>query len=287
MKWYNGLRESEYREAQEIIYGPENNDEKESETVVQKSNFNIEIGIQEEKKEKAFKILIFGVPGTPIFELGEAISDYYNVDLFELDRTFEDYFIDKIPSINFDTGDRAIGSGSQHAERDPETENRYRAIDRFLNVPNMQTEPLSFEDKMKIYSIPNGIIVSEIAEPVLLHWIQNGNGLILFLNIDEEKAVKWLRDRRKCFACGAAFHMVDRPPRQYEICDRCGTDLQVRVEDEPANVRHQFNIWRNDFSAFKKQMSKLDFVQIDIDSKKNFKSILDEIKIRLRNRYSR
>lgn len=285
MRWYNGIKESEYREAQEIIYGPKQ-DENESKAVVQKSDFNIEIEIEEEKKERTFKVLIFGVPGTPIFELGEAISDYYGVDLFELNRSFEDYFIDKIPSLHFDTGDRGIGSASQHTVRDPEVEKRYRAIDRFLNIPNLQTEPISYEDKMNIYSIPNGIIVSEIAEPVLLHWITNGNGLVLFLDIDEEKAVKWLKDRRKCFVCGAAYHLVDNKQRQYDICDRCGTELVLRAEDEPANVRHQFNIWRNDFTAFKKQMEKMDFVKIDIDVKKDFKSIFDEVRIRLNKRFN-
>jgi hypothetical protein len=288
MKWYNSVNVIDnYREAQEIIYGPKD-ENAESETVVQKPNFNIEIELEEEKKIRAFKVLIFGVPGTPIFELGNSISEYYNIDLFEINRSLgSNYFVDKIPSIHFDTGDRGIGSASQHTIRDPEIEQRYRAIDRFLNIPNLQTEPLSFGDKMNIYSIPNGIIVSEIAEPVLLHWIKNGNGVIFYLDIDEEKAVKWLKDRRKCMVCGAAYHLIDKRQRQGNICDRCGTDLIMRSEDEPANVRHQFNIWRNDFSVFKKQMEGMDFIKIDIDSKKNFNFIFDECRIRLNNRFRR
>lgn len=286
MRWYNRENVKNYREAQEIIYGPKN-ESKESETVVQKPNFNIEIEIKEEKKIKSFKVLIIGVPSTPIFELGDALSEYYNIDLFEINRHYQNYFIDNIPAINFDIGDRNIGNSSQHTIRDPKTENRYRAIDTFLNIPNLQIQSLSYEDKMNIYNIKNGIIVSEIAENVLLHWIKESNGIIFYLEMDEEKAVKWLKDRRKCLVCGASYHLVEKKPRHQDICDRCGTDLIMRKEDEPANVRHQFNIWRNDFSEFKSQAKSLDFIQIDVDKKKNFNFILDECRIRLNNRFSK
>ena len=304
MKWYSSNLN---KTAQNILYGPQDTenqiiDHKNNNPVpdtnntlnplssdprpIPESNFNVEIGIEEESKKRAFKVLIFGVPGTPIHELGEKLSEYYNVDLYDLNRDYEDgYFLDKIPSIHFDTGDRGIGSASQHTLRDPKTEERYRAIDKFLNIPNLQTESLSYEDKMNIYSIKNGIIVSEIGEPVLLHWIMNGEGVVFFLDIDEENAVKWLKDRRKCYVCGAAYHLIEKKPRQYEICDRCGTDLVMRAEDEPRNVRHQYNIWRNDFSDLRKKLESCDFIKIDVDSKKDFNFIVDECRIRLNNRF--
>ncbi len=284
MKWYSPT-ESNIREAQEIIYGPKNEESKVKD-MVQESNFNIEIEIKEEEKIKTVKVLIFGVPSTPIFELGESISKYYNIDLFEINRSTDNYFLDKIPSIYFDTGDKGIGSASEHEIRDVETEKRYRAIDRFLNIPNLQTERLSYEDKIDIYNIKNGIIVSEIAEFVLLHWIEKG-GVIIFLDSDEEKAVKWLKERRKCLTCGASYHLIENPPRHIQICDRCGTDIIMRKEDEPANVRHQFNIWRNDFSDFKKNMKGMDLIEINIDNKKNFNLLFDECRIRLNKRFTR
>jgi hypothetical protein len=277
MNWYK--IGSHNREAQ-------NENTQNTQTMVQNPNFSFEIEIKEEEKIRLFKILIFGVPGTPIFELGEMLSDYYNQDFYELNRNLTDnYFTDKIQSIYFDTGDKTSGSASQHTTRDPATESRYRAIDRFLNIPNLQTEPLSFEDKMNVYSIRSGIIVSELAEEVLLHWIRNGNGLIFFLDIDEEKAVKWLKNRRKCTTCNTSFHTEDNKPRHAEICDRCGSDLILRREDEPANVRHQFNVWRNDFSSFKKNMKGLNVIEINIDSKKKMQEIVNDCTSRINKKY--
>lgn len=212
-----------------------------------------------------FRIVLFGVPGTPIFELGEDLANYYDIDLFELARDYEEYWTEKIPSVNMDLGDRDSGSASQHSYRDPLTIEKRRAIDRFLNIPNSQPDPLPWEDKVKIYGIPSAIIVTEIAEPVLLQWIEKGKGQAFFIDCDEEAAVEWLKYRRKCLTCGSMYHKNDNPEKFEGICDRCGTDLIYRDQDKPATVRHQFNVWRQDFTEFKNQMKDINMTTLKMD----------------------
>lgn len=216
---------------------------------------NMKLEVKEEPNY--FRVVIFGVPGTPIFELGEDISNYYDIDMFELARDYDEYFKEKIPNVDIDLGDRNSGSASQRTMRDPLSVSKRRAIDRFLNIPNNQPDPLSWEDKVKIYGISNGIMVTEIAEPVLLQWIQKGKGQAFFIDCEEETAVKWLKDRKKCMTCGSMFHKHDNPEKFEGICNRCGTDLIYREQDRPETVRHQFNIWRQDFTDFKKQMKEI------------------------------
>ena len=223
------------------------------------------------------------------FYLAE-LSEYYDEDLYELTREYEDYWSDKYPTTYLDTGDKLKGSDSQHADRDPAADSKRRAIDTFLNVPNQQPDPMSYEDKIKVYGIPHGIVVTEVAEPTLIHWIEKDNGLILYLDIDEKEAVGWLKERRKCLTCGNVHHMKENPPKFRGtddipgVCDRCGTDLIMRPEDKSSNVRHQFNVWRQDFTNFKNQLKDGDFIKLDL-GKKDYGSILEEAIIRLNNRF--
>lgn len=244
---------------------------------------NVKLEVQTEPDY--FRIVIFGVPGTPIFELGEDLSEYYDIDMFELSREYEDYWGEKIPSNNIDLGDRDSGSASQHQERDIESVKKRRAIDRFLNIPNIQPDPLPWEDKVQIYGIPNAIIVTEIAESVLLQWLKKGKGQAFFIDCEEEKAVEWMKERRKCLTCGSMFHSLDNPERFKGVCNRCGTDLIYRERDRPESVRHQYNIWRQDFTEFKKQMAVINMTTLkmdEMDYKKMFDQMISRINSRLK-----
>jgi len=247
-------------------------------------SFIDEMKLEIQQEIQYVRVLIYGVPGAPIFELGEDLSNYYDIDLFELSRDYEEYFISKIPGINVDIGDRDSGSASQRMERDPSSVRKRRAIDRFLNIPNVQPDPLSWEDKIKLYGIPNGIIVTEVAEAVLIQWIEKGKGIVFFIDIDEEKAVDWLKQRRKCLSCGSMFHKTDNPEKFEGICNRCGTDLIYREQDKPENVRHQFNIWRQDFTDFKRQMGKQDMILLDMD-KINYNGLFSKMTIEINERF--
>lgn len=246
-------------------------------------SFEVEIPVGEEIRP--FKVLIFGAPGTPIHELGEEISDYYDMDYYELSREYDDYWTDKYPATHFDTGDKLKGSDSNRpGERDPAADAKRRAIDEFLNIPNNQPDPMSYEDKIKLYGVPQGVMVTEVAEPTLVHWIKNGEGVVFFLDIEEKEAVQWLKNRRKCLTCGNVHHIKETPPKFPGICDRCGTSMVIREEDQPANVRHQFNVWRQDFTEFKKQLKGGDFIKIDL-SKKDYDAVKTEVFIRLNERF--
>ena len=101
------------------------------------ADFDMEIPIND---LKPFKVLIFGVPGTPIHEMGKAISEYYDIDLFAIEREYDDYWEDKYRTVYLDMGDGKDGSESQRERREPMADSSRRAIDRFLNVPNGQSK---------------------------------------------------------------------------------------------------------------------------------------------------
>ena len=39
-----------------------------------------------------------------------------------------------------------------------------------------------------------------------------------------------------CAKCGASYHIVNKPSAKEGVCDRCGGELAIRKDDEPATV---------------------------------------------------
>jgi len=52
-----------------------------------------------------------------------------------------------------------------------------------------------------------------------------------------QEIVERLSGRRTCRGCGAVYHLVTRPPRTKDICDRCGAALYQREDDQPESIR--------------------------------------------------
>ena len=107
--------------------------------------------------------------------------------------------------------------------------------------------------------VPDDVIIGIIAEA--LHGPECANGYILDgvprtipqakameeqgveidyaldIEVSDETIVERMSGRRTCEACGASFHIVNFPPKQEGVCDKCGQPLVIRKDDEPATVK--------------------------------------------------
>jgi adenylate kinase len=61
-------------------------------------------------------------------------------------------------------------------------------------------------------------------------------GCYLEIAVGRAEAVARMTGRRVCPACGATYHVLARPPRVPETCDRDGTRLEGRKDDAPGVV---------------------------------------------------
>lgn len=66
---------------------------------------------------------------------------------------------------------------------------------------------------------------------------------VIELTIDQAALVARLSGRLVCPMCGEPYHLVSRPPRSAGICDRDGTELMRRPDDEPEAIAHRFEIY--------------------------------------------
>ena len=59
---------------------------------------------------------------------------------------------------------------------------------------------------------------------------------VVAIEIPDEKIVARMGGRRVCESCGASYHIVNKPSAKEGVCDRCGGELAIRKDDEPATV---------------------------------------------------
>jgi adenylate kinase len=62
---------------------------------------------------------------------------------------------------------------------------------------------------------------------------------VVSIDVDEEALVERLTGRRTCknVPCGQMFHIKFTPPKKAGVCDKCGTELYQRDDDNETTVR--------------------------------------------------
>ena len=65
----------------------------------------------------------------------------------------------------------------------------------------------------------------------------------ILLEIDEATLVDRLMGRLTCPNCGETFHVRNAPPKVAGICDRCGSELEVREDDQPNAIRTRLRLY--------------------------------------------
>ena len=70
-------------------------------------------------------------------------------------------------------------------------------------------------------------------------------GAVLVLNVDDEELVRRMSGRRSCPSCGAVFNIYSEKPKSDATCDRCGTALVQRSDDQEATVRRRLQVYQD------------------------------------------
>lgn len=71
-------------------------------------------------------------------------------------------------------------------------------------------------------------------------------GLVAVLEASDDVLVKRMAGRRSCPSCGAVYNVYFSPPASQGVCDRCGTALMQRADDDPDTVRRRLEVYRRE-----------------------------------------
>lgn len=70
--------------------------------------------------------------------------------------------------------------------------------------------------------------------------------VVLRYAIDDDEVVRRIAGRRTCEECGATFHVGVDPPEQEGVCDRCGSELVQREDDQEDVVRNRLSVYHRE-----------------------------------------
>ncbi|MBI3012768.1 MAG: adenylate kinase [Elusimicrobia bacterium] len=66
---------------------------------------------------------------------------------------------------------------------------------------------------------------------------------VIALLVDAEECVRRVANRKTCSQCGLTYNPVTHPPRKNGKCDVCGSDLILRVDDQPETMRERLKVY--------------------------------------------
>ena len=174
------------------------------------------------------QLIIFGAPGVGKGTVSGMLAHKY-----------------KIPHIS--TGDifrSEIGSGNSEFKQ---------YVEKGLLVPDMVVNKI-IEKALKSEAYRNGFILdgyprtteqAEFLENAL--WkLRKKIDLVLNLAASEEVIIKRLTARRNCGKCGAVYNLVTIKPKKKDMCDKCGSALVQRKDDEPGTVRKRIQVYQDE-----------------------------------------
>ena len=66
---------------------------------------------------------------------------------------------------------------------------------------------------------------------------------VVFIDVPRDELVVRLAGRRVCRQCGAMAHVVFDPPRQPDVCNRCGGELFQRDDDRETVIAKRLDVY--------------------------------------------
>ncbi|GIO22971.1 adenylate kinase [Oceanobacillus sp. J11TS1] len=99
---------------------------------------------------------------------------------------------------------------------------------------------------------------------------------VLHVDVPEEKLVERLTGRRICPTCGTAYHVIYNPPKEEGICDKDGSQLIQRDDDQPETVKNRLAV------NVEQTQPLLDFYQdkgylVKVDGDRDINDVFHEI----------
>lgn len=86
-----------------------------------------------------------------------------------------------------------------------------------------------------------------IAQAKLLDKILNqrakDNDYVIYLDTSEPVIIQRLSGRLVCGICGKNYHIKNMPPKYDMVCDKCGSLLAQRVDDQEETVKKRLDVY--------------------------------------------
>jgi adenylate kinase len=67
--------------------------------------------------------------------------------------------------------------------------------------------------------------------------------LVISIEVSDDDIVKRMSGRRVCGSCGSSYHVLYKPSKNGDQCEKCGSDLSIRADDKPEVVLDRLTVY--------------------------------------------
>ena len=174
------------------------------------------------------KIVFMGPPGAGKGTQAEKIVENY-----------------QIPHIS--TGDMFRKAIKDQTELGMEAK---RYMDQGALVPDHVTIGI-VKDRLSESDCKSGFLLDGFPRPVdqakaldeILTSLDSKIDYVINIDVDLDILKERLTGRRICRSCGATYHMIFNPPKNADVCDKCGGELYQRKDDNEETVGNRLNVY--------------------------------------------
>lgn len=207
------------------------------------------------------KIIMLGAPGAGKGTQAKQIADKYS-----------------IPHIS--TGDifRAnLKEGTELGKKAKEY------MDQGLLVPDELTCDLVM-DRISQEDCKNGFVLDGFprtipqaeALDVALSKIGQKMDYAIDVDVPDDNIINRMSGRRACLNCGATYHIVSIPTKVEGVCDRCGSQVVLRDDDQPETVKKRLEVYHAQTQPLIDYYKKQDILKT-VDGTQPMEQVFDAI----------
>ena len=69
--------------------------------------------------------------------------------------------------------------------------------------------------------------------------------MVVYFKTSIETVISRLTGRRLCSKCGANYHIINMPPKKQGVCDKCGSELYQRKDDNEETIKKRLEVYNS------------------------------------------
>jgi len=104
---------------------------------------------------------------------------------------------------------------------------------------------------------------------------------VFYLELSKLKAIERISARRVCGVCQENYNVITKPPEIKDICDICGSELIIRIDDQEEAIEKRFNQFYIQTLPLKIHFENNKLLTV-INADKSVEDIFEQIKSKLK-----
>ena len=115
------------------------------------------------------------------------------------------------------------------------------------------------------------------AYEAMLENMKLDHGVVIYLDVPKELCKKRILGRKSCPKCGAIFNKYFKPTKVENVCDKCGSNLTVRSDDNEQTFETRYQAYLDNTLPLLDYYEKHgNLYRVDsTDATKTFKTIVE------------